>query len=187
MVTSAVATTVPTLVATILEGDETDTLEDSSADNSLSEAQEKALALIQICTAVLSIWGSANIIYAVYQTDKHRRDCYKRIMFGLSVSDVLSSLVLSLQAFLLPKETSHRVWASGNDATCTVMGFLQQLSLSSILYSGMLSFMYLLTINYSVPEARLASRYEPWFHFLSIGCEQKVGRNRRIFRQNRPA
>ena len=167
--TAAAATAVPTLIATLLEADEIGTPDSTVADNYLSEAQEKALAWIPVITGLLSTWGSANIIYAVYKTDKRSRNCYNRIMFGLSFSDVVSSLVLSLQAFLLPKETSHRVYASGNDATCAVMGFFQQLSLSSIFYSGMLSFMYLLTINYSVPEARLAKRYEPWFHILSIG------------------
>lgn len=160
------ATAVPTLIALLLE---TDAPNGAEVDHSLSAAQEKALALIPIFTGLLSTWGSANIIYAVYRTDKRSRNCYNRIMFGLSFSDVISSLVFSLQAFLLPKETSHRIWASGNDATCAAMGFFQQLSLSSIFYSGMLSFMYLLTINYSVPEARLAKRYEPWFHILSVG------------------
>lgn len=148
-----------------------ETLDDDDAavqDGSLSEGQEMALSLIPIFTGLLSAWGSASIIVMVYRIDRRSRNCYNRIMFGLSCSDLLSSIVLSLQSFLLPKETSHRVWASGNDASCTAMGFFQQLSLGSIFYSGMLSFMFVLTIKFSVREQDLSRKYEPWMHGISI-------------------
>lgn len=49
------------------------------------------------------------------------------------------------------------------------MGFFQQLSLGSALYSGMLSWMYLLTIRYGISEERLSKVYEPFMHIVSIG------------------
>ena len=170
----AAATTSPTAgLSTILTFAPTSS---SVEDNSLSDAQDKALAIIPIISGLLSAWGSANIISSVYHISRPNRHCYHRIMLGLSVSDLISSLVLSLQSFLLPANTSHRVWATGTEMSCPIMGFFQQLSLSSILYSGMLSLMYLLTIKYSVTEEQLSSRsnryygcYEFWFHLTSIG------------------
>ena len=137
--------------------------------SSLSEAQDKTLSLIPGFSGLLSAWGSASIIYMFYKTSAAKRNCYKRIMLGLSCSDFLSSLTLSLQAFLLPSETSNRIWASGTATTCHAMGFFQQLAFSAIWYNGMLSFMFLLTIKYSVGEQDLVRKFEPWMHVLSIG------------------
>lgn len=133
------------------------------AVSSLNDAQDKALSILPIISGLLSAYGSANIIYMVYQSKQ--RNCYKRILLGLSCSDFLSSSVLWLQAFLLPSDTSDRVWAIGTDATCTAMGFFQQLSLANVWYNGMLSFYFLLTIRYCVAT----HRFESWMHGLSIG------------------
>lgn len=138
--------------------------------NSLSEAQDKALSLLPLFSGLLSVWGSANIIYMFYQTpQKKRRSVYKRIMLGLSASDLLSSITLMLQPFLLPADTSQRIYATGTAATCSAMGFFQQLAFSEIWYNGMLSFFFLWSIKYAIPEADLARKYEPWMHGLSIG------------------
>ena len=148
-----------------------DDAEDSamSVESSLSEGQDKALFLLPLFSGLLSAWGSTNIIAMYFQTDPSKRNCYKRIMLGLSCSDLVSSLTLALQAFLLPQETSHRVWASGTPTTCQAMGFLQQFAFSAMFYNGMLSFFFLLSIRYSVQEDRMARYYEPGMHLLSIG------------------
>lgn len=145
--------------------------------STLSETQEKVLSLLPIFSGLLSAWGSLQIIHAVWlRFRRGRRDesesatcCYQRIMLGLSCSDLISSLALSLQAFLLPRETSQRAWVIGNQYTCGLMGFFQQSSLATIFYNGMLSFLFLLTIRYSIDEKRLVTLYEPWMHGLSIG------------------
>jgi hypothetical protein len=143
--------------------------EEDAMDNELSEAQDKALSWLPMCSGILSVWGSGNIIYLFFQTPGKKRNVYKRIMLGLSISDFMASLVLSLQPFLLPAETSQRAFASGTDATCSAMGFLQQLAFSAIWYNGMLSFMFLLKVKYGVEESVMASKYEPWMHLLAIG------------------
>ena len=94
--------------------------------------------------------------------------CYQRTMLGLSASDLVSSLVLSLQSFLLPA-SEPRTWAVGNHASCVVMGFLQQAAGTNIFYNCMLSIVFVLTIRYGVSEARLAKVYEPVLHAVSLG------------------
>jgi 7 transmembrane receptor (rhodopsin family) len=143
--------------------------EEDVRDNALSDAQDKALSLLPMCSGVLSAWGSGSIIHLFFQTPSEKRNVYKRIMLGLSISDFMASLVFSLQPFLLPAETSQRAYASGTDATCSAMGFLQQLAFSAIWYNGMLSFMFLLKIKYGVEENVMASKYETWMHLLAIG------------------
>lgn len=133
---------------------------------SLTDGQDKALFLLPLISGLLSAWGSSNIISMYFRTQD--RNCYKRIMLGLSCTDLISSLTLALQPFLLPSD-SHRIWASGNETTCVTMGFLQQFAFSAMFYNGMLSFFFLLSIRYGIEEEKLAKYYEPWMHLLSIG------------------
>eukprot|EP00797_Seminavis_robusta_P016119 Sro2401_g326290.1 n/a (454) ;mRNA; f:9808-11308 len=135
--------------------------------SSLSEAQDKALSIVPLCSGIMSAWGSGSIIYMVCKAEKW--NSYKRIMLGLSVFDCISSLAIGLQPFFLPADSSQRVWAVGTDATCTLGGFFQQLSLANIWYNGFLSFFFLFTIRYQMSEERMSKRYEPVFHIIAIG------------------
>jgi Serpentine type 7TM GPCR chemoreceptor Srv len=79
------------------------------------------------------------------------------------------SIVLAVQPFLMPAATSSRLWASGNNATCTFLGTVNQMCISVILYNGMLSYYYLLSIRFGVTARTFARRFEPWMHAVAIG------------------
>ena len=111
---------------------------------------------------------------------------YDRIMLGLSVFDVIASLTFALTPFMAPeyhnnndvgqqlnsssssgggyKALSSRVWSVGNDSTCTILGFLQQLSFAAVWYNCMLSYYYLATIRFGMKRHTFAQRYEKWIH-----------------------
>ena len=93
---------------------------------------------------------------------------YDRIMLGLSISDMISSLTWAISPFLLPEDTSARVWAKGSDASCSFLGMLTQLSFASIWYNGMLSIYYLLTVRFGVKRERFQRRYELAMHLSTI-------------------
>ena len=138
-----------------------------ATNETLSEGQEKVLSILPVFSSLLSIWGSTNILIMYKNSPKRSRNCYKRIMLGLSCTDLIMSLTLALQAFLLP-HSGGVVWAIGNEASCNVMGFFQQFGFSAVWYNGMLSWMFLLSIKYSVSEEDLGKKYEPWMHGTSI-------------------
>lgn len=140
---------------------------DAEDISSLTDAQEKVLALLPILPALLSAWGSANIIYMVFTSRK--TSPYRRILLGLSCCDLASSLACPWQAFLVPAATSQRVWAIGTQATCSAMGFLQQLFFSNVWYNGMLSIYFLVTVKFGVRESVVARKLEPWMHVASLG------------------
>lgn len=94
---------------------------------------------------------------------------YRRILLGLSCCDFASSLLYPFQPFLVPQSTSQRVWAIGSDASCSATGFFQQFAFSNVWYNGMLSFYFLLTVKFGVPEATMAQKYELWMHIPSVG------------------
>lgn len=76
----------------------------------LSDDQEVVLCALMISSGLLSVLGSTTIIHRVVFNPKERTS-YDRIMLGLSCADVISSSTYVLTPFLLPADTSQRIWA----------------------------------------------------------------------------
>jgi hypothetical protein len=144
-------------------GDDLETSEIST----LTDRQEVALSVLAVFSGTLSILGSSLIVYRVYQ-NRQNTSPYDRILLGLSCSDIIHSATYALSPFLLPQNTSQRVWASGTDKTCSFLGFLTQLAFAAIWYNGMLSFYYLLTVRFGVKRQAFTRRYEPYIHIFGI-------------------
>eukprot|EP00934_Nitzschia_sp_Nitz4_P002052 Nitzschia sp. Nitz4//scaffold8_size234185//151877//153292//NITZ4_001275-RA/size234185-processed-gene-0.164-mRNA-1//-1//CDS//3329559860//2052//frame0 len=142
--------------------------DEAQADvSSLSSSQERILASLSLLSGLLSFVASSAIIFMVVQSKQ--KSPYKRILLGLSVSDLVASVTYATGPFLLPTETSPRVWARGNTTTCHLGGFLVQLSFAALWYNGFLSFYYLATVRYGVSTSAFAKRFEPWIHMTTIG------------------
>lgn len=136
----------------------------------LSDQQEMLLAILPIPSATFSILGSSIIIYMAIQSRKEKPwTPYNRLLLVMSVCDIISSATLGAASFLYPKETSSRIWAMGNGASCSAIGFLNQFSYSGVLYNSMLSFYFLLTARFGFRNLRIAQRIEPMMHTLSLG------------------
>ena len=138
--------------------------------SSLTDQQEKAITILPLITGLISIIGSTTIIMMAYQTRRARKwSTYTRLLVVMSLWDIVFSGSFAMTAFLLPAESSQRVWAFGTDKTCSAMGFLLQLSSSGIFYNGMLSFYFLLAAKFGITK-RIMGRYiEPIMHIVSIG------------------
>jgi hypothetical protein len=120
-------------------------------------------------SALLSILGSSIIIYVTLKSRERRNwTPYTRLLLAMSISSIILSVTLGTAPFLRPRETSSRVWAFGNDTSCSVIGFLNQISLSTRLYNAMLSLYFLLTARYGFTNAQIAKRIEPLMNLVSI-------------------
>jgi len=109
----------------------------AESDNYLTIAQDKALTSLTIVSASLSVIGSSLILTSV--TRRKDRGAYERLMFGMSVCDIFSSLNFASQTFLTPRGT----WALslGNHTSCLVGGILFQAGMfTSMIYFNMLAF-----------------------------------------------
>jgi len=140
---------------------------DSPSISDLTEQQEVVLSVLQILSATLSLVGSCIIVFKIFRSMYHKQTTtpYDRIILGLSSCDVVSSCMYIMSPFLLPQNTSQRVWAVGNDATCQALGFLTQLSVIwAIWYNCILSFYFLLTIRFQVKRKDFVRKYELWMH-----------------------
>ena len=140
---------------------------DESEISSLSSGQEKALSLIACISATISIFGSGLLLNLIFRAKN--RTPYRRLLGFMSVWDIIFSIQVSLQGFLLPQETSQNVWAFGNDKSCSALGFFNQLSFATFFYNGALSYYYVLTIKGGMSEERFSNRVEPWFHVVCNG------------------
>ncbi|CAJ1937814.1 unnamed protein product [Cylindrotheca closterium] len=98
---------------------------DDQRVSSLSETQDIILCTLMIFSGVLSVFGSSTIVYRVLKNPTGTNS-YVRIMLGLSFFDIVASIAFILTPFMLPAETSHRVWASGTAVTCSFLGWMTQ-------------------------------------------------------------
>lgn len=135
----------------------------------LSETQGIVLALLPIPSAMLSIFGSTVILYMAKKSrEKRNWTPYTRLLIGLSIFDIFSSITMAASTFLRPSD-SHGAWSFGNDASCSSIGFFTQASHSSACYSAMLSFYFLMTARFGLKNDYIAKWFEPWMHVISIG------------------
>lgn len=135
----------------------------------LGMLRDQILAILPIPSAILSVLGSSVILYMAFSTRRKRKwTTYTRLLIGLSMCDIISSVSFGLAAFMRRPE-SERAWAMGNDATCTTSGALIQFSFSNFLYNAMLSFYFLATVRFGVKHTVIAKRFEPIMHLVSLG------------------
>ena len=131
----------------------------------LSKAQEIVLISLSSFSGALSMCGSVCII--ILATKRRERGTYHRLLMALSVFDMIHSLVNICQPFLLPA-SSERIWTIGNDRTCSMVGFFNQLSTTVSIYNVVLNLHYLLTIRYGIEERMVEKWIEPFMHGLAI-------------------
>ena len=134
---------------------------------SLSDEQVRLLAYLYVVAGMLSIFGSFVIVHRVLRNREHANS-YDRIMLGLSCSDIIASLSYIFTPFLVPRDTSTRVTAMGNDVSCSVLGWLTQVGFAAIMYNAILSFYMLAIVRFSVTPGDFAARFEPYLHALTV-------------------
>jgi hypothetical protein len=143
---------------------------------SLSDLQKKVIVILPIPSALLSILGSSIIICMAMRSRVSKPwTPYNRLLVAMSIYDVIASITLAIAAFLYPKETSNKAWAFGNDATCSMIGFLNQLAYSGTFYNALLSYYFLLTARFAVKNEQIARRIEPAMHMLAVGFPAACG------------
>ena len=140
----------------------------------LSENQQKANQIVLRISSFLSICGSGYIIYNLLgprRESEFNKQMFSRLLFGLSVSDIMASSALLMGSWPIPKDTYHShdlVWNIGNQWTCDMQGFaLQIFYFSSIFYTTTLSINFLLCVKYQWREEDLRNRVEPFLHIIS--------------------
>ena len=165
------------------------------AIQTFTDIQIRWLSLIPIIPALFSLFGSICIVSDIHRRrprqrqrqrlqNEHRYNPttsssndkqigpYERLMLGMSLQDILYTLVFVISPFMTGPDSWWFATSSksfGGPLTCRIVGTLSQFALSNQLYYGMLSYYFLLTIRYQISHEKFARRYEIPFHIFAIG------------------
>ncbi len=93
-----------------------------------------------------------------------------RILLGLSIFDLISSLGWSTFGSTTPSDNNYLVWnARGNEASCTIQGFFLCLgSIGGLWYNAMLNVYYVAVVNFGKSEDYIRTKIEPFLHSMPI-------------------
>ena len=126
-----------------------------------------ALSLTQTSSSSLSFISSLTICIAMLRSEKKVSTPYRRIIFGMSVYDILLSLGMMFSTIASPKDTDG-VWKPmGNKITCNMQGFFVYIGwVGAPLYNFGLCIYYLCISRYGMREAAFTKKIEPYLHLV---------------------
>lgn len=142
----------------------------------LSDAENIAAYSFLFISSILSLFGSANIVYLVSQRKNiwgDKSQIYHRLVLGLSLMDIIMTLAIFLAPFVNRKDTDL-YFAKGNVTTCEWGAFFFQFTIGSAFYSCMLSIYFLRTIRYG-KKPENAFFQERWLHVLGFSIPLAFG------------
>ncbi|CAB9502046.1 expressed unknown protein [Seminavis robusta] len=157
-----------------------------------SPAQQTALAVIPKISSLLSLCGSTwifiEVLWGCLPNNQQRpsrrniRACdegklkrehpYHRLLFAMSVYDILESIWNFGSTWPLPTDTPSAAgsfWQPvGSTQSCTAQGFFLQLAVAIPIYNCCLSLYYLLVINYRFTDTHIGKWIEPSMHAVAF-------------------
>jgi len=146
------------------------------------------LAILPKFSGLLSFLGSSYIFQDVLRhivTERQRRHhhnhhhfshgkekvgVYHRLILGLSVCDLVASIVIMVGTWAIPKEYVGTYMASGTIGTCTVVGIMNELgNMGAPIYNASLCIHYVLVILMGMSEEKIASKGIEWYlHIVPV-------------------
>ncbi len=133
-----------------------------------SAALFKATASAQISSAAVSFVCSSIMAIMIKRSENGLSTPYRRIIFGVSVSDIIQSLAYLLGPFLVPSEIQDS-WGIGNKRTCRVQGCLLVFAVAIVpMYMCFLCFYYLCKLKYRMSNEEFAYKFEAKIHSFII-------------------
>jgi len=130
------------------------------------------LATVPKVTGGMSIVSSALVVADVILDSRKRKTSYHRLMLGMSVADMLSSIAFFAGTWVRPKLSN---WGDiGSVTSCDITGFLGKFTgflgqfgiIVVILYNMSLSTYYLLMLKLRWNSPKI-NFFESWFHAIN--------------------
>lgn len=134
---------------------------------SFSVKQLRALIVVPAVTGSISFTSSLTIIIMILRSSVKLSTTYRRLIFAVSVFDLLQSLTQVASTLPMP---ASMIWgAIGNNTTCELQGFLAVIGAGcSILYSLSITVYFLLVIKFNISNEIIKKKYEPFLHAIPI-------------------
>jgi hypothetical protein len=127
--------------------------------------REATILIVQMSAASISFVSSSFIAGGIIRSDGGLTSPYRRIIFGLSVSDILQSLALFCGPLSVPTSAPVGIFAMGNDFTCLTDGFINSFTSGSTpMYMVVLCLYTALKIKTTVSDEEFCHKYEKKLH-----------------------
>lgn len=121
--------------------------------------------ILQVSSGAVSFICSSSLAYMIKTNNKGLKNPYRRLIFAISVSDMMQSLRIALGPFLNDSAVPHAFWAIGNKHTCRLDGLLFALgSTGAPMYSCALCIYYYCKLYKKMPNQRFAQKVEIWIN-----------------------
>jgi len=136
------------------------------------------IAIVPRLTGVLSAISSSLIIFLIFRSASRTSTIYHRIMFAMSVFDIMGSLAMAFTSILMPKEMPLEEelgllsWPGaryGNTFTCNVQGFLATFGPTCMVgYNIGLCQYYAFAIAFRMKEENIRKYIQPFILIVPI-------------------
>ncbi len=127
----------------------------------------KEIMIFQICSGSCSFAASSLIV--TFIAINGLVTPYRRIIFGLSVSDMFQSFAILAGPFLIQSDTPMAIWGIGNMSTCHFDGFLYYAGLTATpMYTVFLCVYYVYKLKNRMSDAQFTQRMEKKVHAAII-------------------
>ncbi|KAL7555262.1 hypothetical protein ACHAWF_018928 [Thalassiosira exigua] len=137
--------------------------------------KQKWLAITPKPFATLSVIGSLYIIRHVLTSQTRRSAVFHRILLGLSIYDVMTSITVFMGTWPIPRGSPGIFMASGTNGTCSAQGFFIQFAgVGAPIYNASLATYYFLIVVRGWKEHQL-KKAEPLLHFVPISFSLCTG------------
>jgi hypothetical protein len=135
---------------------------------SLNKTQMKAFVVAPMVTGSMSFIASLTIIIMILRSNVKLSTIYRRIIFGISVFDLLQSLSQIFSTVAMEQESG--MWAAiGNTTSCEFKTFFGTIGgCGAVLYSLSLTLYFLLVVKYDKSETVIKKKFEPYLHGVPI-------------------
>jgi hypothetical protein len=128
-----------------------------------TRSHEMKVSIGNMISGSIPFIASMLLVTHILRSHECLSSTYHRLIFRLSVADIISSFGNALSSTMAPKENNYLVpFAIGNIATCDAQGFL------IFFAGGVVCFYYLVIITYNQKFDYIEKKLEPWFHGISI-------------------
>ena len=141
-------------------------------------------ALVPRITGSISAVSSSLIIYLIYRSKPKLSTIYHRIMFCMSVADIMASTAMALATLPMPRNDdpywTESFWQNynpvftdqtklGTRQTCAAQGFFASTGvLIMFFYNGMLCVYYACAIAFRMKDAQIRKKIEPFIHGIPL-------------------
>ncbi len=134
------------------------------------EGDGKNLTILRGVSGITSTISSSTLIWMMARSYDGLSTTQHRLLLGLSICDILSSLSHSMFNATAPSEDAYDTWnARGNEVTCDAQGFLLAVgTFGGLFYNAALTLYYLAVIKFGKSNEYIRRKIEPFLHGIPI-------------------